>query len=111
MTQPPGPLTVSSTNHRYFAAAAAPEGRSISRATCQQQLPRWDGGRDCPENPERFDFAAYLELLTERGHNFIRLWRWEQFRGQLGPANALLHDAAAVAADGTWISQGREAQV
>jgi len=26
-------------------------------------------------------------LLSERGHNFIRLWRWEQFRGYLGPAD------------------------
>ena len=67
-------------------------------------------GRDCPENPERFDFAAYLELLTERGHNFIRLWHGSSF-GASWVRNALLHDAAAVAADGTWISQRREAQV
>jgi hypothetical protein len=26
-------------------------------------------------------------LLSERGHNFIRLWHWEQFRGYLGPAD------------------------
>jgi hypothetical protein len=89
MTQPPGPLTVSSTNPRYFVAAAAPEG-AVYLTGSHVNNNFHDGmgmGRDCPQDPERFDFAAYLELLTERGHNFIRLWRWEQFRGQLGPAN------------------------
>ena len=26
-------------------------------------------------------------FLTERGHNFIRLWRWEQFRSQAAGGN------------------------
>jgi hypothetical protein len=89
MTQPPGPLAVSSANPRYFAAAAAPE-QAVYLTGSHVNNNFHDGlglGRDCPDEPERFDFDAYLELLTERGHNFIRLWRWEQFRGQLGPAN------------------------
>ena len=89
MTQPPGPLAVSSANPRYFTAAAAPE-QAVYLTGSHVNNNFHDGmglGRDCPEEPERFDFDAYLELLTERGHNFIRLWRWEQFRGQLGPAN------------------------
>ena len=89
MTQPPGPLAVSSANPRYFAAAAAPE-QAVYLTGSHLNNNFHDGmglGRDCPEEPERFDFDGYLELLTERGHNFIRLWRWEQFRGQLGPAN------------------------
>ncbi|HEX2266833.1 MAG TPA: DUF6298 domain-containing protein, partial [Actinomycetota bacterium] len=36
-----------------------------------------------PEVPEPNDFRGYLEFLTERGHNFIRLWRWEQFKSQV----------------------------
>ena len=89
MTQPPGPLAVSSANPRYFTATAAPE-QAVYLTGSHVNNNFHDGlglGRDCPEEPERFDFDAYLELLTERGHNFIRLWRWEQFRGQLGPAN------------------------
>jgi hypothetical protein len=44
-------------------------------------------GRDCPDEPERFDFGAYLEFLVAHGHNFIRLWRWEQFDGYLPGAD------------------------
>jgi hypothetical protein len=89
ITQSPGPLAVSSANPRYFTAAAAPQ-EAIYLTGSHVNNNFHDGlgmGPDCPEDPERFDFAAYLELLTERGHNFIRLWRWEQFRGQLAPAN------------------------
>jgi hypothetical protein len=89
ITQPPGPLAVSSTNPRYFTAAPAP-GEAVYLTGSHVNNNLHDGlgmGSDCPEDPERFDFDAYLALLTERGHNFIRLWRWEQFRGQLAPAN------------------------
>jgi hypothetical protein len=89
ITPPPGPLAVSSTNPRYFtAAAAAEEAVYLTGSHVNNNLHDGLGmGSDCPEDPERFDFDAYLELLTERGHNFIRLWRWEQFRGQLAQAN------------------------
>jgi hypothetical protein len=39
-------------------------------------------GADCGEAPERLDFDAYLGFLQSHGHNFIRLWRWEQFKSQ-----------------------------
>ena len=89
ITQPPGPLAVSSTNPRYFTAAAAPAAAVyLTGSHVNNNLHDGLGmGIDCPQEPERFDFDAYLELLTERGHNFIRLWRWEQFRGQLAQAN------------------------
>ncbi|HKE74202.1 MAG TPA: hypothetical protein VKB57_11340 [Acidimicrobiales bacterium] len=51
-----GPLAVSRVNPRY--------------------------GRDCPAEPEALDYDAYLGFLEEHGHNFIRLWRWEQVRSQ-----------------------------
>ncbi|HVD54497.1 MAG TPA: hypothetical protein VNC13_09975, partial [Propionibacteriaceae bacterium] len=89
MMQPLGPLVVSGANPRYFAAAGAPE-KAIYLTGSHVNNNLHDGlgfWRACPEDPERFDFDAYLKLLTERGHNFIRLWRWEQFRGQLAPAN------------------------
>jgi hypothetical protein len=88
-SQPLGPLVVSSTNPQYFTTADAP-GEAVYLTGSHVNNNLHDGmgfGRDCPEDPERFDFNAYLDLLAERAHNFIRLWRWEQFRGHLGPAN------------------------
>ena len=41
-------------------------------------------GAECPDEPDRFDFDAYLDWLVDHGHNFIRLWRWEQFKSQVG---------------------------
>jgi hypothetical protein len=37
-------------------------------------------GSECASTPEELDYRAYLDFLGEHGHNFIRLWRWEQFR-------------------------------
>ena len=33
------------------------------------------------------DYRAYLQFLIERGHNFIRLWRWEQVLSQAAGGN------------------------
>jgi hypothetical protein len=92
MTQLPGPLVVSKINPRYFAVAdTTGESEKLIYLTGSHVNNNFhDGlgfGRDCPEDPERFDFDAYLKLLSQRGHNFIRLWRWEQFRGHLEPAD------------------------
>jgi hypothetical protein len=86
MSRALGPLVVSKTNQRYFAVAHA-EGaaeKPVYLTGSHVSNNFHDGlgpGRDCPEDPERFDFDAYLELLSERGHNFIRLWRWERSGG------------------------------
>ena len=80
-----GPLVVSAVNRRYFAVAG--DDRQIVYLTGSHfNNNLQDGlgpGRGCPETPERFDFDAYLSFLTEHGHNFVRLWRWEQFKGFL----------------------------
>ena len=47
-------------------------------------------GQRCAEAPERFDYHAYLDFLAAHGHNFIRLWRWEQFRSQAAGGNVHL---------------------
>ena len=89
ISQPAGPLVVSDNNPRYFSTAENPE-TAIYLTGSHVNNNFHDGlgfGRDCPEDPERFDFDAYLKFLTERRHNFMRLWRWEQFRGYLGPAD------------------------
>lgn len=83
----PGPLVVSEENPRYFTVASADSG--VRRAVYLTGSHIWnnlqDGmgpGSDCAEHAEPFDFDAYIRFLKERGHNFIRLWRWEQFKSQ-----------------------------
>jgi hypothetical protein len=82
-----GPLSVSRTNPRYFTLPS--EGREEERAVYLTGSHIWnnlqDGmgpGGECAKEPEPFDYDGYLAFLAERGHNFIRLWRWEQFRSQ-----------------------------
>ena len=81
-----GPLVVSARNPRYFTPAT---GEHAGRAVYLTGSHIWnnlhDGmgpGIEAPDEPERLDFDAYLRFLTDRGHNFIRLWRWEQVRSQ-----------------------------
>lgn len=94
MTTPPtprpalGPLVVSKTNPRYFAVASSGELVYLTGSHINNNLHDGMGfGAQSPAEPERFDFDAYLTFLEERGHNFIRLWRWEQFKGYLSMAN------------------------
>jgi hypothetical protein len=75
----PGPLVVSARNPRYFTPAS---GEHAGRAVYLTGSHIWnnlhDGmgpGAEAPDEPERLDFDAYLRFLTDRGHNFIRLWR------------------------------------
>jgi hypothetical protein len=84
-----GPLVVCAANPRYFALADEPD-RAVYLTGSHVNNNLHDGlgfGRDCPDSPEVFNFDAYLEFLVARGHNFARLWRWEQFKGYLGPAD------------------------
>ena len=81
------PLEVSKANPRYFTVAIGRRGRQGGRLPDRlahlEQLPRRHGpGSDCAETPEQLDFDAYLAFLEDHGHNFIRLWRWEQFKSQ-----------------------------
>jgi hypothetical protein len=86
----PGPLAVSGTNPRYFTAASDPERRAIYLTGSHIWNNFHDGmgpGSDCAETPEQLDYDAYLAFLKEHGHNFIRLWRWEQFKSQAAGGN------------------------
>jgi hypothetical protein len=87
-----GPLIVAEENPRYFTVASGAIG--VRRAVYLTGSHIWnnlhDGmgpGASCRELPEPFDFDAYLRFLKERGHNFIRLWRWEQFQSQAAGGN------------------------
>ena len=82
-----GPLVVSKTNPRYFTVAK--RGAGAERAVYLTGSHIWnnlhDGmgpGAACSAIAEPFDYKAYLAFLKARGHNFIRLWRWEQFQSQ-----------------------------
>jgi hypothetical protein len=78
---------VSRSNRRYFTPAS---GESANReAVYLVGSHIWNNLQDgmgagaaCSEISEVFDYDAYLAFLEEHGHNFIRLWRWEQFRSQ-----------------------------
>jgi hypothetical protein len=81
------PLEVSKANPRYFTAASGNTADRVAVYLTGSHI--WnnfhDGmgpGSDCAEAPERLDYEAYLGFLEDHGHNFIRLWRWEQFKSQ-----------------------------
>jgi hypothetical protein len=80
----PGPLVVSGANPRYFTVASG-DGTAVYLTGSHIWNNFHDGmgpGSGCAETPEQLDYDAYLEFLEDRGHNFIRLWRWEQFKSQ-----------------------------
>jgi hypothetical protein len=82
-----GPLIASGINPRYFTVAS--DNTANQKAIYLTGSHIWnnfqDGmgpGSDCAETPEQLDYDSYLTFLTEHGHNFIRLWRWEHFKSQ-----------------------------
>lgn len=81
----PGPLKVSEANPRYFTVASEAEEKAIYLTGSHIWNNFHDGmgpGPGCSEISELVDFDAYLHFLKEHHHNFIRLWRWEQFKSQ-----------------------------
>src|SRR5436305_1610894 len=87
-----GPLVVSEANPRYFAVRSgkAAGGRVVYLTGSHIWNNFHDGmgpGSDCAEAPEQLDYGAYLKFLKDHGHNFIRLWRWEQFKSQAATAS------------------------
>src|SRR5215217_5082110 len=82
-----GPLVVATANPRYFTAGAGDtadqEAVYLTGSHIWNNLQDGMGpGPGCAETSERLDYDAYLDLLAEHGHNFIRLWRWEQVKSQ-----------------------------
>jgi hypothetical protein len=86
-----GPLAVSTRNPRYFTPISGPgAGRAVYLTGSHIWNNLHDGmgpGPDGPDEPEQMDYDAYLRFLTERGHNFVRLWRWEHILSQAAGGN------------------------
>jgi uncharacterized protein YjdB len=68
-----GPLRVSSRNRRYFETAA---GQIVYLTGSHTWSNLQDNGTTDP--PPAFNYSAYLDFLVAHGHNFFRLWTWEQ---------------------------------
>lgn len=68
-----GPLHVSSRNGRYFENGA---GQIVYLTGSHTWSNLQDNGTSDPPPP--FNYPAYLDFLTAHGHNFFRLWVWEQ---------------------------------
>ena len=82
-----GPLVVAAANPRCFTIRSGNgDGRRAIYLTGSHIWNNFhDGmgpGAGCAATPELFDYNAYLTFVQEHGHNFIRLWRWEQFQSQ-----------------------------
>jgi len=75
---------VSTANPRYFTVASD-QRKAVYLTGSHIWNNLHDGmgpGAECAEISEQLDYGAYLDFLAEHGHNFIRLWRWEQFKSQ-----------------------------
>ena len=68
-----GPLRVHPQNGRYFADASGKAVFLTGSHTWANFQERGVAG----ETPD-FDYERYLDFLAQHGHNFMRMWRWEQ---------------------------------
>lgn len=81
-----GPLVVSSDNPRYFTIEGG-DGRPVylTGSHLWNNFHDGTGAGTCDDPPADLDWTAYLDFMRQRGQNFIRLWRWEQFKFRLPP--------------------------
>jgi hypothetical protein len=75
-----GPLRINPNNPRYFTDDS---GRAIYLTGSHTWENFQDMLAESEDAPEKFDYDAYLTMMAENGHNFMRFWMWEQAR--MGP--------------------------
>jgi hypothetical protein len=68
-----GPLRIDSSNSRYFADDLG-NLVYLTGSHTWNSLQDWGTG----DTPPKFDYGKYLDFLAEHGHNFFRLYVWEQ---------------------------------
>ncbi len=81
-----GPLKVHADNPRYFADGS---GRAVHLTGSHTWANFQERGVE-GETPD-FDYERYLDFMQELGHNFMRMWRWEQAQWmQFVPSDTLI---------------------
>ena len=70
-----GPLRFHPDNPRYLTAGGG--GRAVYLTGSHNWYNLQDAGRIGKPLSKEQDYDGYLALLSENGHNFIRLWTWE----------------------------------
>ncbi len=81
-----GPLRIHPTNPRYFADDS---GEAIFLTGSHTWANFQERGVE-GETPD-FDYERYLDFMAGHGHNFMRMWRWEQAQWmQFVPAATLI---------------------
>lgn len=70
---PAGPLRVDAANPRYFTDGS---GKAVYLTGSHT----WGNLKDraAIDPPPAFDYPGWLDFLASHGHNFFRLWTWEQ---------------------------------
>ncbi len=68
-----GPLRVHPVNPRYFAT---PDGQAVWLTGSHTWANRQERGIEGAT--PNFDYDGYLDFMQRHGHNFMRLWAWEQ---------------------------------
>jgi hypothetical protein len=96
-----GPLRVLPANPRYFTDGS---GRAVYLTGSHT----WNDFQDMGEGdpPRAFDFEAYRAFLQGHGHNFIRLWRWEETAWDLKGNSAVEAGVKNVVAPHPWARTG-----
>src|SRR5688500_12085149 len=69
-----GPPRVHPENPRYFSDGS---GKGIYLTGSHHWHNLQDAGRIGGPISKKFDYDAYLKLLGESNHNFVRMWAWE----------------------------------
>ncbi len=99
-----GPLRVNRANPRYFSRGTV---KAVLLVGSHTWLDFLDAGHGNP--PPGFDYPAFLDFLQRNGHNFFRLWTWEQTRWTLettdnlywfGPVTPFARTGPGTALDG-----------
>lgn len=70
-----GPLRVSVSNPRYFTDG---DQKAIYLTGSHTWATLQDIGRVDP--PAKFDYTTFVKFMETHGHNFMRMWAWEQAR-------------------------------
>ncbi len=73
MAEATGPLRPSVSNPRYFTDGSDKPIYLTGSHT-------WENFQDMRtvDSPTKFDYATFLNLMETHGHNFMRMWVWEQ---------------------------------